>query len=323
MRISIAMCTYNGGRFLAEQLDSLLQQQRRPDQVVVCDDGSTDNTLELLADFSNRAQAMGVAVLVHPNPRNLGYVRNFEQALALCDGDLIFLCDQDDIWHREKLQRYAQQFAARPALMLLHSDARLVDAQGRDLHCSLLDAIEVTAAELEAVHAGRAVEVLLRRNIATGATMALRRELVARALPVEAGWIHDEWLAVAAACSGGEVDCLEWPSIDYRQHGGNQIGAHRRSLRQKLAGAGPRRDFLARVAQRLESLRSRCASEGWLAAAQDSQWRSHIAHVRARAGMPKTVLARLPVVWQQWRTGNYHRYGAGARSLVADLFGWN
>src|SRR5574344_1421651 len=130
MRISIAMCTYNGGRFLAEQLDSLLQQHRRPDQVVVCDDGSTDNTLELLADFSNRAQAMGVAVLVHPNPRNLGYVRNFEQALALCDGDLVFLCDQDDIWHREKLQRYAQQFIARPALMLLHSDARLVDAQG-------------------------------------------------------------------------------------------------------------------------------------------------------------------------------------------------
>ena len=208
MRISIALCTYNGGVYLREQLDSLLAQTRRPDQVVVCDDRSSDDTLAQLEAFAVRAAALGIDALIHPNPVNLGYVRNFEQALRLCDGDLVFLCDQDDLWHHEKLERYAEQFAARPDLMLLHSDARLVDAQGQDLHCALFDAIEVTAAERDAVRAGRALDVLIRRNIVTGATLAMRRELVARALPVEARWRHGECLAVAAAGSGGRGECV-------------------------------------------------------------------------------------------------------------------
>lgn len=321
MRVSIALCTYNGERFLQPQLDSLLAQSHRPDQVVICDDLSSDGTAALLEVFAAAARAQGIAVQIHCNPHNLGYVRNFEQALRLCDGDVVFLCDQDDIWHPEKIQRYCACFAAAPALQLLHADARLVDAQGQPLGYGLFESLEVSAQELAAVHAGQAREVLLRRNLVTGATAALRAGLVARVLPVEQGWVHDEWLAMAAAASGGGVDCLEWAAIDYRQHGGNQIGAVKRSLRQKLAGAGPRRQYLSGFSHRLASLLARCQAEGWMDAAALADLQARLAHVQARTSLPASARQRLPVVWQQWRQGNYRRYGSGWRSISVDLLG--
>lgn len=321
MKVSVAMCTYNGARFLQQQLDSLLAQSRRPDQVVICDDVSSDNTVQILQRFALKAQELGVDVKLRVNPSNLGYVRNFEAALELCDGELVFLCDQDDVWMPEKIERFFQRFSQDPQLLLLHADARLVDAQGQDLGCGLFESLEVTAAELAAVHAGDALTVLMRRNLVTGATAALRRELLQRALPVEQGWIHDEWLAMAAAASGGRVDCLEWPAIAYRQHGGNQIGAVKRSLKQKLAGAGPRRAYLAGFARRLDSLLRRCKAQGWMDAKLQHVLECHLAHVQARANLPRSLAPRLGVVWQQWRQGNYTRFGSGWRSITVDALG--
>ena len=321
MTISIAMCTYNGARFLQPQLDSLLAQTRLPDQIVICDDRSSDGTWQILEQFVSKARRMGVDVHLQRNDANLGYVRNFQACLQLCSGELIFLCDQDDVWMAQKLERFSARFAQDPSLVLLHADARLVDADGEDLHCGLFESLEISAGELSALHAGQALSVLLRRNTVTGATAALRRELVATALPVEPGWIHDEWLAMAAAASGGRVDCLEWAAIDYRQHGGNQIGAVKRSFRQKLAGAGPRRVYLQGFALRLEALLERSRQQGWLDAGQRAELDARLAHVQSRARLPRTLLPRLAVVLQQWRLGNYARYGSGWRSLSVDLLG--
>src|SRR5271168_2200141 len=93
-KISVALCTYNGERFLSRQLASMLQQSRLPDELVVCDDRSTDNTIEILQDFSASA---GFPVKITRNEHNLGFVANFERAIQLCQGDLIALSDQDDI----------------------------------------------------------------------------------------------------------------------------------------------------------------------------------------------------------------------------------
>lgn len=322
MRISIVLCTWNGERFLGEQLDSLLAQARLPDQLVIADDVSTDGTWALLQAFALRARALGVDVDLYRNPVNLGYVRNFSGGLLRADGDLLFLCDQDDVWHPDKLARMESEFLRRPELGLLHTDARLVDADGRDMKCGLFEALGMGRDELRAENEGRAFDVQLRRNTVTGATAALRASALPGALPVPEGWVHDEWLGMVVSARG-VVDCLQWPSIDYRQHGGNQIGIRRRTMAEKLFNAGvDKRDFMDRVAGRLERI-LQAGSVLDLSVEQRREMEGKAMHARFRAGLPGAPLARLAAVLGEARTGRYGRYSSGLRSILSDLVDLN
>jgi glycosyltransferase involved in cell wall biosynthesis len=323
MRVSVALCTYNGARFLPAQLDSLAAQTRLPDELVVGDDDSTDATLELLDAFAAGAGS-AIRILVRRNAANVGYVANFDATLRRTEGDVVFLCDQDDVWHPEKIARMCAEFESRPRLGLLHTDARLVDAAGRDLGYGLFEALEMTPVEIAAEHAGRAFDVLLRRNTVTGATAAIRREALLQALPVADGWVHDEWLALRTALEW-DVDCLDWASIDYRQHGGNQIGMRRRTLREKLAGIDrPKRVFMQHVADRLAGFLQRCDAAGLpLPADRRADLLARIAHARFRAGLPERALDRIPAVVREARAGGYHRHASGWRSVASDLVDLN
>jgi hypothetical protein len=232
-RFGVAMCTYNGARYLQAQLDSLLAQTVAVDEVVVGDDGSSDATIGILDAFAARASARGIRVEVVQHPRNLGYVANFSDALLRCRADIVFLSDQDDVWDPDRVAIFADRFDADPDLLLLHSDARLVDGEGAPLGATLLEVLRVHPAEIALERSGLALDAILLRNFITGATCALRRSLLAAALPVAPRWSHDEWLAVIASLNGG-LDMLPRSTIDYRQHGGNQIGAGRRSFLQRL-----------------------------------------------------------------------------------------
>lgn len=320
LTISVALCTYNGAGYLDAQLDSLLAQQRRPDEVVIADDGSGDGTRERLHAFRTQAAQVGVDVTLIENAANLGYVRNFEQVLAAARGALLFLCDQDDVWRADKLARIAAEFERRPELLLLHTDARLVDAQGRPTGMTLFRALEARRGELNALHAGRGFDVLLRRNLVTGATAGLRRELLAAARPFPAELVHDEWLALIAAATG-TVDAIEDTLIDYRQHGGNQIGMRRRALADKwedlkrlrpetLHGLAARMALLGERLQRLgAAVPATC-----LACVRDKE-----RHMRLRAGLPPRGPARLGAVLREARGGAYARYSNGVRSILRDL----
>ena len=125
-KISVALCTYNGEQFLSRQLASIQQQTRTPDELVVCDDCSTDRTLEILQDF---AASAAFPVRITQNDDNLGFVANFERAIQLCQGDLIALCDQDDIWYPTRLERSLQEFTAHPEVGFVFSDADIIDQQ--------------------------------------------------------------------------------------------------------------------------------------------------------------------------------------------------
>ena len=109
MRISIALCTYNGDPYLSELLESLAGQDFRPCELVVCDDGSTDSTLSILNEFEHVAP---FPIRIFNNTENLGVIKNFEKALSLCTGDYIAPCDQDDIWQPEKLERLVTRLHA-------------------------------------------------------------------------------------------------------------------------------------------------------------------------------------------------------------------
>src|SRR3982751_1684084 len=124
MRMSVAMCTYNGAEFLPAQLESIVRQARKADEIVICDDGSTDESRSLLKKFAADAP---VPVSLRFNEKNLGSVKNFEQAIQLCSGDVIALSDQDDVWRSDKLQLIEEAFGRSPSAGLVFSDAELVD----------------------------------------------------------------------------------------------------------------------------------------------------------------------------------------------------
>jgi glycosyltransferase involved in cell wall biosynthesis len=318
--LSVVVCTYEGAAYLKEQLDSLLCQTRKPDEIVVADDCSTDATWSILEAFEKKAGLLGIRVSLFCNGHNVGFVENFTAALRRASGDLLFLCDQDDVWHWDKLNVVAKRFEADPRLTLLFTDARLVNGEGEALRHSLFDALELKPGERKALLEGKAFDVLLRRSVVTGATAAFRRGLLDSGLPIGEGWIHDEWLAVIAAATG-RVGMVEDALIDYRQHGGNQIGMRRRTWADKWSDmVRPREAQFEAEVRRLESLAARLSSLGGLepSVLQVKQKREHF---ERRLGLGRRPpWRRLAGIAREAAQGDYRRYGTGSRSMLRDLF---
>lgn len=316
--ISVALCTHNGARFLAAQLESILNQTLPPSEIVLSDDASTDDTVAI-------AEAMlvghpGVRLRVIRNAQPLGVTKNFEHAVLRTEGDLIALSDQDDVWYPRRLERAVAEFARRPELLLVHGEARLVDADGEPLGSDLFAALEATPWELGSIAGGRAIDVFLRRNLAVGAATMFRRSLLETAVPFADGWVHDEWLAVIAAATGaGTVDFIPEPLIDYRQHGTNQIGLRKLSLRGKFRRLmQPRRERNRRLLVAFENLTERLeqlkVSPAIIEAAREK-----VEHERVRNGLPAARILRVLPVLREVRTGRYRTKGRGAPDVLRDL----
>jgi len=170
-RVSIAMTTYNAGPWLAEQLASFTRQQLLPDEVVICDDGSTDGTIDGLRRF---AQDAPFAVQVECNPENLTTTPNFEKAVSLCRGEFIFLADQDDVWHPDKISSLVAELEAHPNAGAVFSNGRVVDEGLAPLGYTLWDSLWFAPRERALVRAGRGAEVFVKHVVAAGTTLAIR-----------------------------------------------------------------------------------------------------------------------------------------------------
>jgi hypothetical protein len=320
--ISVALCTHNGAAFLPAQLASILAQSPQAREIVLGDDASSDDTVAIAERMIAEHQAAGgtTELVVRRHDPALGVVRNFADALEHARGDLVALSDQDDVWHPGKLAAISAAFDADPGLLLVHTDARLVDAKGDPTGLALLQALEATAAERAGLERDDAFATLLRRNLVTGATVVIRRELLAAATPFPDGWVHDEWLAIIAAATGG-LRLLPVAHIDYRQHGGNQIGARRPTLADRWAKLRePREPRASRLVARtaalvaaLESLGAAVRPERLAAA------RARLAHEERRRALPRVALARGPRILRAAARGEYARYSRGSIDVLRDL----
>jgi glycosyltransferase involved in cell wall biosynthesis len=320
LSVSVALCTFNSADFLVEQVRSILSQPQPPGELVVADDGSVDATHELLlAAFERYGSPRTELRWLAAQPQPLGVARNFERALLATSGDLVALSDHDDVWHDDRLARSTELFEVDPDLLLLHSDARLVDAVGHPLGLGLFEALGVSARERAELESGRAFDTYIRRNLATGATVMLRRSLLDFAVPFGAGWVHDEWLAIVAAAVG-RVQVVERQLIDYRQHDANQIGVKKPTLAYKagrmLEGRGSRYRLLRErsdtLVERLESLR---VGEQRLKLARDKARFESI-----RAELPAARWGRLGPVLREFFAGSYRRLSSqGDLDVFRDL----
>jgi glycosyltransferase involved in cell wall biosynthesis len=322
--ISVALCTRNGERFIAEQVGSILAQTRVPEEIVVSDDGSTDSTVAIIeaAVAEHRAANPGapIRLTVLRNETALGVVRNFEQAISATTGDLIALCDQDDRWRPGRVQLALDEFERRPELLLVYGNARLIDDAGVPLRYSLFEALEIGENERQRIRSDNAFAALMARNLVTGATTMIRRSLLAAALPFPEQWVHDEWLAAIAA-STGSIDFLDEEIIDYRQHGANVIGARKLGFGDKVARLREPREARNRLlvdratalVDRLTGLRA-VVPEARLELASGK-----LAHERVRQALPRHVLLRIPPVLREFRSGGYRSYGRGLRDVLRDV----
>lgn len=215
--ISIAMCTYNGERFLKQQLQSILDQTYSPLEIIIVDDCSTDSTRAIVNAF----MAKDARIRLIENETNLGFVRNFERALHACAGTYISLADQDDVWLPEKVQRLYEEIDNN---LLVYSNVELIDENGERLGGRFPSVNRID---------GHCALSLVLDNCVTGHACLIHRDLLALALPMPKDlFAHDQWLAIAAAASGRLKASAQVLSL-YRKHGGNAI-LHTKS-RKKVA----------------------------------------------------------------------------------------
>lgn len=222
--ISVALCTYNGERYLPEQMDSLLAQSHRNLEIVAVDDGSSDQTPALLQAYARRDARLRVVL----NPVNVGFRRNFSYAMSLCAGDFVAPCDQDDIWLPDKLRTLIEAIGTRA---LVYCDSELIAADGRSLGMRMSDQWVMQDILDPAA--------FVLTNCVSGHAMLFRRDLLQGAPPVPEAFFHDWWLAALAASRGGVGYCQQ-ALVRYRQHDGNVTDVLRvREVRaQRPAGYG-------------------------------------------------------------------------------------
>ena len=319
------MCTFNGADFLPSQLQSIIAQSRPPDELVVCDDGSADNTRSLLEEF---AAGSSFPVALHFNERNLGSVKNFEKAIGLCSGDVIALSDQDDVWRSDKLQLIEESFTKAPQAGLVFSDAEVVDEELKPLGRRMWNEVNFDAHKRKLVRLGRAFEVLVTGWTVTGATMAFRAKFVKLALPIPEGiaMIHDGWIALTVA-SVADVVIIDEPLVKYRQHARQQIGAPMRAeavtegpmqaletaFRRHHDNAGLHK-ILATLEERLTTHKDAYDSRNALSFIGNYSF-----HLNVRANLPQRRLNRVPRILRELVTLRYHEYANGFKSAAKDL----
>ncbi len=329
-KISIALCTYNGAKFLPAQLESFLAQTRLPDELIVCDDCSTDETPQIINDFARRAPFL---VTFRVNEKNLGSTKNFERAISLCGNDLIFLSDQDDVWLPQKIARIEAEFDKNSQVGLVFSDAEIVDENLEPANCNLWQ-FTFSEERREQSRNGNFSDVLLRQNVVTGATMAFRARYRETFMPIPdriPNLIHDGWISLLIA-HDAKVVFIEEQLIKYRQHSGQQLGIDYKSVsksgfleRKERYAEGI--EFSRQEVDRLEEMKEIFAAYPHFEKKRGSvsfkdlieKKREQIAHYDARMNLPLTKFERFLPVCRETLTGRYHRFSKGFLSVAKDL----
>lgn len=218
--VSVAMTTYKSKRYVEEQLESIFLQSRLPDEIVIIDDASPDDTFDYVKEIIKKAPSE-IKISVYENEVNMGFQRNFEQCFLKCSGDIIFSCDADDIWETNKVEKVLSAFEKNENVSLVFHDAIVIDGAGTCINESLnkgwdtrknkADSEQLVALEIK------------RQGCPYGMTIAFSRELLNYALPFMSEVGHDEWLILCAPLIG-KVVCLEDKLTRYRRHGSNTSG---------------------------------------------------------------------------------------------------
>lgn len=332
-RLSVVLATYNGSQFLAEQLESLGRQSRLPDELIVVDDCSTDDTMAIVRSFARTAR---FPVEIIEQPAHLGTCETFEEGLRAASGDILVICDQDDRWRPEKLAVMADRMRERPEALLAFSDAILIDADGTRLSRSRWRIAGFGPAQWAAMERDPFAQ-MMARQIVSGCTAAIRRELLPALLPFPSGlhpalptMMYDRWISLLSAAAGPVLTIPE-RLVDYRIHPGQQIGIPALQIRRVAPHAAlrlgqmvaPKVEKTGRFAYQQEHLKEidkRLVASGLDSG--DSELRLRLAgrHLQLRETLEENHWQRVRPVVREYMDGDgYRRFSLGAAAAFSDI----
>ncbi|MBR6871881.1 MAG: glycosyltransferase family 2 protein [Ruminococcus sp.] len=307
MRYSVVICTYNGERFIAEQINSILAQTRRVDEILLFDDGSTDSTLSIAGQLLSKG---GIPYRITKNEQNKGVARNFIDGAQQASGDYIFFSDQDDVWKKTKVEIFHRHIV-RTGKMLYFSDGIVVDE----------DLVQ-TGTLWRSVgfdHRREDISVtMFIKDIVTGAASAVSREVAAMAADIPPNVLHDRWLSLIAAANDS-IEFIRSYTFYYRQHSNNVVGAAAPGVVEQVRDRGvfnrEKTEKRCRdMALVYEELKKYSSKENYPRVAECARfWRSceQLTRIGRAAGV-KCVIREL-------FNGNYFRYRSGIVPAVRDL----
>ncbi|MDO4629108.1 MAG: glycosyltransferase family 2 protein [Planctomycetia bacterium] len=318
LTISIALCTYHGEKFLQEQLDSLANQTRLPDEVVVGDDGSTDRTLEIL---ENWAKTVSFPVKITRNEKNLGFAKNFEATMMRCTGDVIFPCDQDDIWLPTKLEKMTAVMENHPKIGAVYCTSTVFYMDGR-APISIIPQVTNWHRYFIAYYTTPFYD---QNPMDAGCCSAWRRELLPNFFPIPSGWFHDMWFYVLAPHFTQVYTIME-PLIYYRRHTSNASYSNapenrgwgdetqKNNFRASVYLYKMYRPQMESLEKRLHSIKSTQKTCRHLQYLQ----RFH-SHFRRRIRTEENLIRNFGSFFREFITGGYFRFRQPIRSILFDL----
>jgi len=221
-KISVAICTYNGEKYLKDQLDSIVNQTYKNIEIIITDDASTDNTIKIIKEFQKKYKF----IKLYENKKNIGYVKNFERAINLSTGDYIALSDQDDYWMQNKLELLLNEIEKRDDSLLVYSDSMIVDENLKELNRTLSDNYPPY---------GNNNLYLLYNNSVAGHAMMFKSELKDKILPFpENIGLHDIWITYVAT-SFCRILFVKKSLVKYRQHSFNVTDILKKKLHKSYS----------------------------------------------------------------------------------------
>lgn len=320
-RISVALCTYNGARYLQEQLDSMLIQTRLPDELVVCDDGSKDGTIDILEQF--RKVAPFPVRIVH-NEQNLKMAKNFEKCIGLCTGDYIAPSDFDDAWYPNKLEVLARTLDDNERAGYVVCDNDLMDENGKRIRGTRFGRLVFPYLDLHTFPSRIEVPILLRENMVYGSAMLIRATLRRYLLPFANGWTQDSWIGLLACLMGDYGIAIDDCLMKYRIHASQDFGVHPRPWKllpylQKFPQDIWEREVI-RFKDIRETIRNRPDLISHVNPAYLKLLDEKIEHLvqRARARASRGP-EKWKIIYKEARTGRYGQFSFSWKSILREF----
>ena len=315
-KYSVALCTYNGSKYVIEQLRSIINQSIKPTQIVVSDDGSTDGTVDIVKKYLSDK---GINYIVTLNQSDKGVSNNFMNALKLCTEEIIFTSDQDDYWMPHKAETILKIFNDNPKGILVFSNGELTDANLNPLGHDIWSTIGISETKCAK---GRWHEYLLKGCLITGATMSFRKSLLQEIQEIPKEWLHDGWLAWAAAVKNGLIPCNA-KLIKYRQHESNVVGLLPKNFIKKIIEWKGIDTTEILNNRRIKYFRYKHVQEKWGEQMDECQKRDldNCVHFWKKLHNLKSynAIKRPGIILNLYFKGFYRKYHTGIKAFIRDL----
>jgi len=329
MRISVGICTHNGEKYIAEQLTSIITQSIKPDEIILTDDNSQDHTVQIAR---NVLQNCGIEHQIIAYDTHQGILRNFSNCLGKCTGDVIFSCDQDDIWMHDKIESFLPHF--QHGCNFVYSNAHIVDADRNILTDNFWAHYGIDFPSLSHEQFSK---LLLKSTCIAGCNMAFTKELYDKITPIPFHYLHDGWVAICAPLFG-KIAFIDKPLIEYRVHGKNTSGFRAEDVQRAIKPVQSV-SFIHRLSSFLKPYRETLPDQ-WFGNQHNyvcnqiffDRMRPYFSpeyaqHVQQSAHFHKMMLTCLPkhriksilILAREYLNGNYRLFRGGIKRFIKDI----